>query len=44
MEKPRYSMSKTNSHNIFPHIQPYKGIDEKLQLKEGNYTLEKARK
>jgi hypothetical protein len=25
IEKPRYSMPKPNSHNIFPQIQPYKG-------------------
>jgi hypothetical protein len=36
-------MTKPNLHNIFPHIQPYRGlIYGKLQQKEGNYTLEKA--
>jgi hypothetical protein len=34
MEKPRYSMTKPNLHNIFPQ----RTIDEKCQLKEGNYT------
>jgi hypothetical protein len=45
MEKTRYSMTKPNSHNIFPKIQPYKIIvDGKHQHKVGNYTLGKARK
>jgi hypothetical protein len=25
MEKPKYSMIKPNSYNIFPRIQPFKG-------------------
>jgi hypothetical protein len=45
MEKPKYSMTKPNSHDIFPGIQPFKGIiKEKLQHKEVNCALEKARK
>jgi hypothetical protein len=26
MERPRYSMTKTNFHNMSPQIQPFKGI------------------
>jgi hypothetical protein len=46
MEKPRYSMTKTNLHSIFAQIQLYKGhYMEKSQPNEGrNYTLQKARK
>jgi hypothetical protein len=39
MEKPRYSITKPNLHNIFPQIQPYEGKkDGKLQHKERNYN------
>ena len=34
-------MAKPNLHNIFPQTPPYKW---KHQQKEGNYTIEKARK
>jgi hypothetical protein len=45
MEKPKYSMTKPNSRNIFPQIQPFKRIIKgKHQHKDGKYTLEKARK
>jgi hypothetical protein len=43
MEKPKYSMIKPNSHNIFsmnPALQRI--IKGKHQHKDGNYTLEKA--
>jgi hypothetical protein len=45
MEKPRYSMTKSNLHNYLP-TQPAQQriIDGKLQHKEGKYNLEKARK
>jgi hypothetical protein len=38
--KLRYSVTKTNSHNISPQIQPIKEkkINEKLKYKEGTYT------
>jgi hypothetical protein len=45
MEKTTYSMAKPNLHNclsICPALQRI--IDGKHQQKEGNYTLEKARK
>jgi hypothetical protein len=41
-EETKIFRGKKKSHNIFPQIQPYK--DGKLQHKEGNYTIEKARK
>jgi hypothetical protein len=41
MEKPRYSMTKPNLHNIITQILPLNG---KQQYKEGNYILEKSRK
>jgi hypothetical protein len=45
MEKPKYSMTKPILHNIFsmnPALQRI--IKGKLQHKERNYALEKARK
>jgi hypothetical protein len=42
MGKARYSMTKLNLHNIYPAQQSL--IDGKHHQKEGNYTLEKARK
>jgi hypothetical protein len=47
MEKPKYSMTKPNSHNIFQESSPSKIIIEKKkkkQYEDGNYALEKARK
>jgi hypothetical protein len=45
MDKPTYSMTKPNLHNIFPQIQTLqRTIDEKCQHKERNYTLEKSKK
>jgi hypothetical protein len=45
MEKPRYSMTKKKFlYHIFPQIRPKRIIDGKFQHKEGDYTLEKARK
>jgi hypothetical protein len=44
MEKPRYSMTKLNSHNVSINPALQRIIDGKHQHKEGNYTLEKARK
>jgi hypothetical protein len=42
MEKPKYSMTKPNSLSMNPTLQRI--IKGKLQHKEGNYTIEKARK
>jgi hypothetical protein len=39
-----YSMTKTNLYNLSTNPALHKIIDGKLQHKEGNYTLEKARK
>jgi hypothetical protein len=44
MEKPKFSMTKPNSHNFFHKSSPSKIIKEKLQHKEKNDALEKARK
>jgi hypothetical protein len=43
MKKPRYSMTKPNLQNILHKYSPTKD-NRKLQHKEENYTLEKARK
>jgi hypothetical protein len=37
-------MTKTNLYNLSTNPALHKIIDGKLQHKEGNYTLEKARK
>ena len=39
-----YSMTKTNLHNLSTNSALQRIIDGKLKYKEGNYTLEKARK
>jgi hypothetical protein len=45
MEKPRYSMTKPNLHNTFTQIQALQRIiNGKHHHKEGNYTIETARK
>jgi hypothetical protein len=44
MEKPKYSMTKPNSHNIFPRIQHSRIIKLKHQHKDRNYALEKAKR
>jgi hypothetical protein len=44
MEKPRYSITKTNLHSIFHKSSPTKDNRWKMPTQEGNYTLEKARK
>jgi hypothetical protein len=44
MEKPKYSMTKTNLKCPSTNPALQRIIDGKLQHKEANYTLEKARK
>jgi hypothetical protein len=44
MEKPRYSMTKSNLHNIFPQIQPYKDNRWKALTQGGNVHPRKSKK
>jgi hypothetical protein len=44
MEKPKYSMTKPNSHNIFYESSPSKDNKGKTPTQGEHYALEKARK
>jgi hypothetical protein len=44
MEKPRYSMTIPNLNNLSTNPALQRTLDGKLQHREGNYSLEKARK
>jgi hypothetical protein len=44
MEKPKYSMTKPNSHIIFPESSPSKDNNRKKKYKDRYHALEKARK
>jgi hypothetical protein len=44
MKEPKYSITKPNSHNLSTNPALQMIINGKLQHKDGNDTLEKARK
>jgi hypothetical protein len=44
MEKPKYSMTKQNSHNILPKIQPSKDNKGKTPTQGGKLCPRKSKK